>query len=306
LSAPPYSPFRDRLYKEKTPNDSINANLMLWKAGLSFQTGIWLLWVPSVVTWYIYRPPSIHIADVLNPVLLYWAFTASVFTRWVGTGCSLEGIRSRLKTQKEIFSLRFVPLHDPSSKMKLDNCCDFLAALSTRPGFQKIHETTSFIFMGRRFVEWQKLHNNRRGSLTLDLKQEEIDAINYSNPYKRRADKRMQLVMVAPAVMPFIVRAIDGRSVFGESASAIIINVLLTPLTVWDWFSLFQVMGWRVNDGARKLTDFSNLFLLLTTGQRRADAQGKGTMRMNTAVEVSGPLAYVVPLRRLPHPKAAH
>jgi hypothetical protein len=89
--------------------------------------------------------------------------------------------------------------------------------------------------MGSQFVEW-KAENRRRSSFALDEGQLTKMAVEANDPYSKKVPVLSKSAVLTAACLPFAIRAVTGRDVFGENAAAVTINLLLTILTTWLWW----------------------------------------------------------------------
>ena len=127
-------------------------------------------------------------------------------------------------------------------------------------------------------MDWKLKSGSRRASqvgrsqtkLTSDLQASH-------NPYQHKTRKRSMLAIGTAAVLPFVVRFIDSRSVFGESASARIINVLLTILTAWCWYCLTEVMVKQCNHDSVAMKRMYKNFADHTVLAMRNSVERRGT-----------------------------
>jgi hypothetical protein len=266
------------LFSTKSIRDRAVANNMLWRAGLSFQVACWFLWMPSAVLFVAYRPPSIHLADILNPLVLYWSFIGVLFVVWVGAGRTDKGMAKQLRMQKAIYGLNYLRLVDPSDNLKVDNGLAYLQKVMKDPDLLEISLDVTTVNIDDRFTTWLTSRGRRRESAAeFTSLQEETQKI--TDPYQNRTPKRAWFAMGSATALPFVSRAVDGRSVFGESAPAVVINVLMSALTLWCWWALCVIIVKRQSELNYKVTRINDLFLENTLKWRLDEVERRGTKK---------------------------
>jgi hypothetical protein len=158
---------------------------------------------------------------LLNPPILYWIFIAFLFNTWGSGTYSTEAIKSQLATQRAIYSLAFIRLDDPSGKIKVDNARTFVLQLLSAGGFASIKADFTNKGMGDRFNAWRQEHR-RRSTGTLSNLQEVLRT--NADGYQKKHSLIDLMIVLLPACLPYAIRVVDGRDIFGTLEAARVLS----------------------------------------------------------------------------------
>lgn len=100
------SPF----YKIRTFSDSAVVQVVRWKGGGSWTAGAWLLWVPSLVLFVVYKPNSLRIEDIFNCLFLYYTYNGIIFNTWTSGWRFRDGFEMFYKFYEDVFTACYIPI----------------------------------------------------------------------------------------------------------------------------------------------------------------------------------------------------
>ena len=226
----------ENFYKIRNAKDEAIMKTVKWRGGTSWTVAAWGLWMPTLVIYLVYSPPSIRLEDILNPVLLYYTHLAIVFVAWSASSRTRESFKAQYFFFLHCYADNYTPIQTLSEQLSIPMYVDTL--------LKKLHLRSAVDFnpinADKRFYKY--ITKERRASyISRKWTGLRIEFQKKVDPYARKMYPSSKAAMFIATITPFVVRAIGGRSLLGDDIPSIVANVLLATLLCWEWWSLMEV-----------------------------------------------------------------
>lgn len=223
----------DYFYKIRNAVDESSRNVVKWKGGASWTAAAWLLWLPAVLL-YAFYPTSVQLEDILNPALLYWTIIGVVFVAWTSASRTREGFEETYKFHYHCFAVSYTPLKTGTKTLSVPMFVEAIVSNNDRITSARFNPVNQ----DKRFLSYSK--KRRESQIVAQWSKIEKVLRKKMDPYANKTFLSSKITMVLATVLPFIIRAVEGKPVMGDNAASIVANILLGILSCWEWWCLVE------------------------------------------------------------------